>query len=79
MYYHSHERRDEVWTITEGEGTVVVDGRKMDVTDGDVIKLPAGVKHTIIAKTRLELIEVQNGDEISVSDKIKYEYDFENR
>ena len=78
MYYHSHERRDEVWTITEGEGTVVVDDKKMDVTDGDVIKLPAGTRHTIIAKTRLELIEVQNGDEISVNDKTKYEYDFEN-
>ena len=50
----------------------------MDVTDGDVIKLPAGTRHTIIAKTRLELIEVQNGDEISVNDKTKYEYDFEN-
>ena len=76
MYYHSHERRDEVWIVTEGQGTAVIDGQKIEISDGDVIKLPVGCKHTVIAKTRLELIEVQNGDEISVSDKIKYEYEF---
>ena len=51
MYYHSHDRRDEVWTVVEGEGTSVVDGIKRDVKPGDVIDLPAGCKHTIIAKT----------------------------
>ena len=62
--------------MTEGQGTAVIDGQKIEISDGDVIKLPVGCKHTVIAKTRLELIEVQNGDEISVSDKIKYEYEF---
>ncbi len=76
MYYHSHERRDEVWTVIAGEGVAVVDGEKIPVKKGSVINLPAGCKHTIIAGTRLELIEVQNGSEISVSDKIKYEYEF---
>ena len=35
--------------------------------------MPAGCKHTVIAETELQLIEVQIGDEISVTDKIKYE------
>ncbi|MCR4901931.1 MAG: mannose-1-phosphate guanylyltransferase, partial [Butyrivibrio sp.] len=26
LHYHSHEHRDEVWTIVSGEGTVVIDG-----------------------------------------------------
>ncbi len=76
MYYHSHERRDEVWTVINGEGTVVIDDVKKHVKAGDVIELPAGCKHTVIADTRLELIEVQTGKEISVSDKIKYDYEF---
>ena len=76
MYYHSHERRDEVWTVITGEGTVVIDDVKRSVKAGDVIELPAGCKHTVIADTRLELIEVQTGKEISVSDKIKYDYKF---
>ena len=79
MYYHSHERRDEVWTVIEGEGESVIDGVTREVHPGDVIDLPARCKHTIIAKTRLELIEVQTGSEISVGDKIKYEYDFEEK
>ncbi|MBO4609752.1 MAG: cupin domain-containing protein [Lachnospiraceae bacterium] len=76
MYYHSHERRDEVWTVITGEGTAVIDDKERHVKAGDVIELPAGCKHTVIADTRLELIEVQTGKEISVSDKIKYEYGF---
>ena len=76
MYYHSHERRDEVWTVIDGEGIAVVNDEKIPVKKGSVIELPAGCKHTIIAGTRLELIEVQTGSEISVSDKIKYDYEF---
>jgi mannose-1-phosphate guanylyltransferase len=35
--------------------------------------MPAGVRHTLIADTRLEAIEVQIGAEIDVADKQKYE------
>ena len=35
--------------------------------------MKAGTKHTIFARTQLQLIEVQIGEEISVSDKHKYE------
>ena len=72
MNYHSHERRDEVWSITRGEGYTVIDGIRQKVKAGDVITMKAGCKHTIIAITRIELIEVQLGKEISVSDKKKY-------
>ena len=42
---------------------------------GDVITMAAGCRHTVIAETELQLIEVQLGKEISVSDKHKYELD----
>ena len=42
---------------------------------GDVITIAAGCKHTVKAITPLDMIEVQLGDEISVSDKIKFELD----
>lgn len=73
MNYHSHEHRDEVWTIIEGTGVAVVDGIKQDVKAGDVIMMKAGSKHTIIADTELHVIEVQIGKEISVHDKKKFE------
>ena len=72
MNYHSHEHRHEVWTIVSGIGIATVNGRKYELVPGDTIKLPIGCKHTIYAKTDLQLIEVQSGKEITVKDKIKY-------
>lgn len=71
MNYHSHEHRDEVWTVIGGQGRTIVDGVERQVAVGDVIQMPAGVPHTIIADTRLQVIEVQIGQEISVHDKKK--------
>lgn len=76
MNYHSHERRDEVWTIISGEGKTIVDGIVRPARAGDVITMKAGTRHTIIADTKLKIIEVQLGKEISVSDKEKYELDY---
>jgi mannose-1-phosphate guanylyltransferase len=73
MNYHSHERRDEVWTIISGQGKTVVDGMEQPVKAGDVITIEAGCRHTIIAETELKVIEVQLGKEISVHDKQKFE------
>ena len=73
MKYHSHNCRDEVWTIVSGKGCVILDGEKKDVKVGDVIKIPKGSKHTIIAKTAIRLIEVQLGRDIDVKDKVVYE------
>jgi mannose-1-phosphate guanylyltransferase len=73
MNYHSHEHRDEVWTVIAGSGRTIVDGAEQKVTVGDVITMPAGAKHTIIAEKELKVIEIQTGIDISVEDKIKYE------
>ena len=73
MNYHSHERRDEVWTIVSGTGRTIVDGMEQPVQSGDVITMQAGCRHTIIADTELKIIEVQLGKEISVNDKRVYE------
>ncbi len=73
MNYHSHERRDEVWTVISGKGRTIVDGMEQPVKAGDVVTMQAGCRHTIIADTELKVIEVQLGREISVHDKHKYE------
>ncbi len=72
MNYHSHDRRDEVWTVISGKGCAVIDGVEKSVIPGDVISMPAGCRHTVIAETELKLIEVQIGEDIDVSDKHKY-------
>ncbi len=73
MNYHSHEHRDEVWTVIEGEGRTIIDGVERKVRAGDVVSMAAGTPHTIIADTALQVIEVQLGKDISVGDKKKLE------
>lgn len=72
MNYHSHEHRTEVWTVLSGTGTTLIDGAESSVAPGDVIHLPVGSKHTILATTSMTLIEVQVGKDITVHDKIKH-------
>ncbi len=73
MNYHSHERRNEIWTMIAGSGITIVDGIKQPVKPGDVVSMNAGCKHTVIAGEQgLQLIEIQMGREISVGDKKKY-------
>ncbi len=75
MNYHSHEKRDEIWNVIHGTGRTIVDGIEQPVKVGDVITMSAGCKHTVIADTELQLIEVQLGTDINVADKKKYELD----
>lgn len=72
MNYHSHENRDEVWTIISGTGRAILDGAEKQVKAGDILTMQAGCKHTIFADTELKIIEVQLGKAISVEDKQKY-------
>lgn len=76
MNYHSHEHRNEVWVVTNGTGTTIIDGMKQNVSAGDVITMAKGVRHTIIANTELKLIEIQLGTDISVHDKQKFELEY---
>lgn len=73
LHYHSHEHRDEVWTVMSGMGSVIIDGMQRMVRPGDVVTMPAGCKHTLIAETKVSVIEVQLGKDITVNDKKKFE------
>lgn len=73
MSYHSHELRNEIWTVLSGRGMTIVDDMEQQVEPGDVVSVAAGCRHTVIADTELTLLEIQIGSEISVGDKKKYE------
>lgn len=75
MTYHMHNHREEVWTVVSGEGKSIVDGMEQILRPGDVITIAAGCKHTVEAITPLDIVEVQIGDEISVTDKAKFDLD----
>ncbi len=72
LHYHSHAHRDETWTIVSGEGRAVIDDAEIVVNPGHMFRLPAGCRHTLIADTKMTVIEVQIGACIDVHDKTKY-------
>lgn len=74
MNYHSHRHRDEIWVVTSGTGYCVLDDHMRMIHPGDVITMSAGCRHTVIAKTKLMLVEVQLGPHITVHDKHKHEF-----
>ncbi len=74
LHYHSHQHRDEVWTVVSGKGTAIIDGEKRPVKTGDVIAMNAGCRHTVYAETELHIVEVQLGKDIDVNDKIKHDF-----
>ena len=73
MNYHSHKNRDEIWVVIMGEGKTIIDDCEQSIKVGDVIRMVAGCKHTVIAKSELRLIEVELGKEITAQDKQKFE------
>ena len=75
LHYHSHEHREEVWTVMSGMCSVIIDGMQRMVRPGDVVTMPAGCKHTLIAETKVSVIEVQLGKDINVDDKKKFDLD----
>ncbi len=74
MSYHSHEKRKEVWIIISGKGETIIDEKRQKIGVGDVIRINTGIKHTVIAKTELKIIEIQLGKEISAYDKMVYDF-----
>ena len=75
MKYHSHELRDEVWTIISGKGSVIIDNEEKTVSTGDVVNIKAGTKHTVCAETDMNIIEVQIGGSFSGKDKKIFDID----
>ena len=75
MNYHSHLNRDEVWVVIQGTGQAVTDGISREIWPGDIVTMRAGCRHTVIAHSELQLIEVQLGREINKNDKQKYPFD----
>ena len=70
LQYQQHAVRDEIWTIIDGIGDVVIDGHVRNVRRGDVAYITKGQKHSIRAVTNMRLIEVEIGSEI-VADDVK--------
>ena len=66
--YHVHRYKDEVITVANGEGELVVDGCLMKLSRGDSISIRRGQKHAIRAFQDLQLISVQISEDNTEND-----------
>ena len=68
--YQKHFRRDEIWTIVDGEGDLLIDDEIRHMQRGDVAYIRKGQKHALKADDDkdLQFIEVQIGPELVEDD-----------
>lgn len=76
LSYQAHKNRDEIWTMIDGTGDLLIDGHIRNVRRGDVAYITKGMRHSIRAVTDLHLIEVQIGDELSEDDIQRFKWDW---
>jgi len=74
--YQSHSFRDEIWTIVDGTGDLLIDEHVRNIRCGDLAYIHMGQKHALRAVTDLHLIEVQIGIELAVEDVENFEWDW---
>lgn len=74
--YQIHKFRDEIWTIVDGTGDLLLDEHVRNVRRGDVAYITKGMKHAIRATSGLHFIEVQIGAELSESDIERFEWEW---
>lgn len=58
-----HEGREEVWTVEKGTLTIILNGEKVTVEEGESIFIPRGAIHCMINETKENVVvhEIQRG------------------
>ena len=76
--YQVHRYKDEVITVVNGTGELVIDGCLMKLSCGDTISIRRGQKHGIRAFQDLQLISVQIGEDVTEDDVEKLNWSWAN-
>ncbi|UKS30981.1 cupin domain-containing protein [Paenibacillus sp. HWE-109] len=66
--YHQHHLRQEIITILSGSAEILLEDIRYKLLAGDVLQIPAGMKHGIKAITPLIFMEVLLGRELTEED-----------
>ena len=71
----SHEKRNELWSIIEGEGEITLNEEISPVSKGMIYYIPATTIHRIenIGNKPLVFIEIQTGEYFGEDDIKRYE------
>ncbi|MFA5140410.1 MAG: phosphomannose isomerase type II C-terminal cupin domain [Elusimicrobiota bacterium] len=78
LSYQTHARRQEHWTVVQGEALVTLDGKDLRLTAGQCAAIPKGAAHRARnpGERDLVIIEVQTGEYFGEDDIVRLEDDY---
>lgn len=78
LSYQYHHQRSELWVVSSGKLTVILDDQKHVLSYGDRIEIPVGVKHRAWNETGeiAEFIEIQTGTYFGEDDIVRLSDDY---
>ena len=78
LSYQYHSKRDEAWTIVEGEGLITIDEISKIYKPGETVLINRLQRHRIEnqGKAKLVFIEVQTGSYFGEDDIVRLEDDY---
>tara|TARA_B100001113_G_scaffold309570_1_gene272298 strand:- start:154 stop:528 length:375 start_codon:yes stop_codon:yes gene_type:complete len=78
LSYQRHEKREEYWTIVKGNAIVILNDKKINLSEGQQIHIPQKTNHRIqnTATKPLIFIEIQRGSYFGEDDIIRLEDDY---
>lgn len=78
LSYQYHHKRQEQWTIIEGNATILLDGEEISLAYGESVFIPLGAKHRIMNLTDkpVVFIEVQTGTYFGEEDIVRLEDEY---
>ena len=79
LSYQFHHKRQEQWTIIEGNATIVLDDKEISLSYGESIFIPLGAKHRImnLSDKPVVFIEVQTGTYFGEDDIVRLEDEYD--
>jgi mannose-6-phosphate isomerase-like protein (cupin superfamily) len=57
--WHSHDNEDELFFILKGHLRIEMDGRSVDLSEGEMFIVPKGVRHNPIAEKECHLLLIE--------------------
>ena len=81
LSYQFHHKRQEQWTIIEGNATVILNDEEISLSYGESIFIPQGAKHRIMNQSDklVVFIEVQTGTYFGEDDIVRIQDDYERK
>lgn len=75
--YHYHKERDEIWTVLNGTGELILEGNRMMLSPGKAVCIRKNQRHAVKAIRDFEYIEIHVGTAVGNDDihRITFQWD----